>query len=100
MTGGRLSPRLVNTVRTTMPDGPAIISISQVDGQTVIRRLDSMGQPIAGSETSASGFGATCSHQQKQPSLSAGQGVKVWSGICNDAPDAGSAGNRITIIQP
>lgn len=100
MTGGRLSPRLVNTVRTTMPNGPAIISISQVDGQTVIRRLDNMGQPIAGSETKASGFGATCSHRQDQPSMSAGQGVRVWTGVCPDEPDAASAGNRITIIQP
>jgi hypothetical protein len=100
MTGGRLSPRLVNTVRTTLPDGPAIISISQVDGQTTIRRLDAIGQPIDGSETKASGFGATCSHQQGQPSMSAGQGVRVWSGVCPDEPDAASAGNRITIVQP
>ena len=87
MTGGRLSPRLVHTVRTTMPDGPAIISISQVGGETVIRRLDTMGQPIEGSETKASGFGATCSHQQQQhqPSMSAGQGVRVWSGVCTPA---------------
>src|SRR4051812_9464936 len=100
MTGGRLSPRLVNTVRTTLPDGPAIISISQVEGETVIRRLDTMGQPIDGSETQASGFGATCSHQQGQPSMSAGKGVRVWTGVCPDEPDAASAGNRITIIQP
>lgn len=98
MTGGRLSPRLVDTVRTTLPDGPAIISISEVDGQMVIRRLDTMGQPIAGSETSASGFGATCSHQQRQPSMSAGQGVRVWSGTCADESDA--TGNRITILDP
>ncbi len=100
MTGGRLSPHVVSAVRTTLPDGPAIISISEVEGQMVIRRLDNMGQPIAGSETKASGFGATCSHQQNQPAMSAGQGVRVWSGICPDAPDAASAGNRITIIQP
>jgi hypothetical protein len=100
MTGGRLSPRVVDTVRTTLPDGPAIISISQVGGQMVIRRLDNMGQPIAGSETKASGFGATCGHQQGQPSMSAGQGVRVWSGVCTDQSDAASAGNRITIVQP
>ena len=100
MTGGRLSPRVVSAVRTTLPDGPAIISISQVEGQMVIRRLDNMGQPIDGSETKASGFGATCSHQQNQPSMSAGQGVRVWTGVCPDAPDATSAGNRITIVQP
>jgi hypothetical protein len=100
MTGGRLSPRLVQTVRTTLPNGPAIISISQVGGETVIRRLDTMGQPIDGSETKAAGFGASCSHQQSQPSMSAGQGVKIWSGVCPDEPDAADAGNRITIIQP
>jgi hypothetical protein len=100
LTGGRLSPRVVGAVRTTLPDGPAIISISQVDGQMVIRRLDNMGQPIDGSETKASGFGATCGHQQSQPSMSAGQGVRVWSGVCPDQPDAASAGNRITIVQP
>ena len=100
MTGGRLSPRLVHTVRTTLPNGPAIISISQVGGETVIRRLDTMGQPIDGSETKAAGFGASCSHQQSQPSMSAGQGVKIWSGVCPDEPDAADAGNRITIIQP
>jgi hypothetical protein len=100
MTGGRLSPRVVGAVRTTLPDGPAVISIAEVDGQMVIRRLDKMGQPIAGSETRASGFGATCSHQQGQPSMSAGQGVRVWSGVCPDEPDGASAGNRITVIQP
>jgi hypothetical protein len=101
MTGGSLSPRVVSTVRSTLPDGPAIISISQVDGQMVIRRLDNMGQPIAGSEASASGFGATCSHQQPQPSMSAGSGVRIWSGVCSDEPEDGAAaGNRITIIQP
>jgi hypothetical protein len=97
MTGGRLSPSLVSKVRSTPPDGPAIISISMVGGQTIIRRLDKMGQPIAGTETSASGTGTGCDHQQRQPSMGAGQGVKVWSAICSD--DAGSAGNRIT-IQP
>ena len=96
MTGGRLSPNLVNTVRTTMPDGPAVINISEVDGQMVIRRLDNMGQPIAGSETKASGYGATCSHQQSQPSMGAGQGVRVWSGVCPG--EAEGAGNRITIL--
>ena len=78
----------------------AIISIGEVGGQMVIRRLDNMGQPIEGSETKAAGFGATCSHQQNQPSMSAGQGVRVWTGVCPDAPDAASAGNRITIVQP
>jgi hypothetical protein len=97
MTGGRLSPRAVSVVRATMPDGPAIISISQVGGQMVIRRLDNMGQPIAGSEAQSSGYGATCDHKQSQPAMSAGQGVRVWSGVCKDAPDAG---NRITIVQP
>jgi hypothetical protein len=100
MTGGRLSPRVVSAVRTTFPDGPAIISIGEVGGQMVIRRLDNMGQPIEGSETKAAGFGATCSHQQNQPSMSAGQGVRVWTGVCPGAPDAASAGNRITIVQP
>ena len=94
MTGGRLSPKLVNTVRATLPDGPAIISIAQVGGATVIRHLNTMGQPIAGTETSASGTGASCDHQPRQPSMSAGQGVKVWSANCGDTPDAG---NRITI---
>lgn len=93
MTGGRLSPRAVSVVRATMPDGPAIISIGQVGGQMVIRRLDNMGQPIAGSEAQSSGYGATCDHKQNQPAMSAGQGVRVWSGVCKDA----DAGNRITI---
>jgi hypothetical protein len=97
MTGGRLSPRAVSVVRATMPDGPAIISISQVGGQMVIRRLDNMGQPIAGSEAQSSGYGAACDHQQNQPAMSAGQGVRIWSGVCKDAPEAG---NRITIVQP
>jgi hypothetical protein len=98
MTGGRLSPRVVNAVRTTLPDGPAVISIAEVDGQMVIRRLDKTGQPIAGSEAKTAGFGATCSHRQNQPSMSAGQGVRVWSGVCPDEPDPASAGNRITIV--
>ena len=97
MTGVRLSPRQVSAVRTTPPDGPAIISITQAGGQLVIRRLDTLGRPVAGSEASATGFGPTCSHQQRQPSMSMGQGVKVWSGICSDEPDAAGSGNRITI---
>jgi hypothetical protein len=100
MTGERLSPRTVNVIRATMPDGPAIISISQVGTELVIRRLDNIGQPIEGSEAPSAGFGATCSHRQNQPSMSAGKGVRVWSGVCNDAPDAAKAGNRITIVQP
>jgi hypothetical protein len=32
--------------------------------------------------------------------MSAGQGVTVWSGTCSDQPDAGTAGNRITIADP
>jgi hypothetical protein len=100
MTGGRLSPRSVNVVRTTMPDGPAIISIGEVGGELVIRRLNTMGQPIEGSEAAAAGYGAGCSHRRDQPAMSAGQGVRVWSGVCKDEPDAANAGNRITIIQP
>jgi len=100
MTGGRLSPRVVNVVRTTMPDGPAIISIGQEGGQMVIRRLTTMGEPIEGSEATASGYGASCSHQQGQPSMSAGQGVRVWAGVCKDEPKAGTTGNRITIVEP
>ncbi|WP_395016599.1 transglycosylase SLT domain-containing protein [Dongia sp.] len=100
MTGGRLSSHSVNVVRATMPDGPAIINISQVGGELVIRRLTTMGQPIEGSEAAAAGYGAGCSHRQNQPAMSAGQGVRVWSGVCKDEPDAGSAGNRITIVQP
>jgi hypothetical protein len=97
MTGGRLSPRVVSVVRATLPDGPAIISISQVGGQTVIRQLDTMGRPIAGTETTASGAAASCSQQQRQPSMSAGQGVRVWSAICDNSS---SGGHRITIEQP
>jgi hypothetical protein len=100
MTGGRLSPRAVNVVRTTMPDGPAIISIAQVGSELVIRRLDNMGQPIAGSEAQSSGYGASCDHKLGQPGMSAGQGVRVWSGVCKNQPDAASTGNRITIVQP
>jgi hypothetical protein len=97
MSGGRLSSHSVNVVRATMPDGPAIISISQVGGELVIRRLTTMGQPIEGSEAQSAGYGATCDHKQSQPAMSAGQGVRVWSGVCKDAPEAG---NRITIVQP
>ena len=100
MTGGPLSPRQVNIVRATLPDGPAIISISQVGGQTVIRHLDKNGAPIAGTETTASGAGTSCSHQKQQPSMSAGQGVKVWAAICDEPDGNGSAGNRITIADP
>jgi hypothetical protein len=100
MSGGRLSSHSVNVVRATMPDGPAVISISQVGGELVIRRLDKMGQPIEGSEAQTSGYGASCSHQQRQPSISAGQGVRVWSAVCPDKSDAANAGNRITIVQP
>jgi hypothetical protein len=100
MSGGRLSSHSVNVVRATMPDGPAIISISQVGGELVIRRLDKMGQAIEGSEAQTSGYGASCSHQQSQPSMSAGQGVRVWSGVCSGKSDAANAGNRITIVQP
>jgi hypothetical protein len=96
MTGGRLSPKVVSTVRATLPDGPAIISISQVGGQTVIRRLDTMGQPIAGTESDASAA-AACNQQARQPSMGAGQGVRVWSATCGDGS---GAGNRITIVQP
>jgi hypothetical protein len=99
MTGGSLSSHTVNVVRATMPDGPAVISISQVGSALVIRRLDKMGQPIAGSEAQTSGYGATCDHKQEQPAMSAGQGVRVWSGVCEDEPEA-RAGNRITIVQP
>jgi hypothetical protein len=97
MGGGRLSSHSVNVVRATMPDGPAIISISQVEGELVIRRLTTMGQPVEGSEAAAAGYGAGCDHQQAQPGMSAGQGVRVWSGVCEDS---GSTGNRITIVQP
>lgn len=95
-TGGRLSPTTVSAVRATLPQGPAIISISEVGGQTVITRLDKNYQPMAGSETTASGVGTGCDHRQAQPSMSAAQGVRVWSGICAGG-DPSTAGNRITI---
>jgi hypothetical protein len=97
MTGGRLSSHGVNVVRATLPDGPAVISISQVGGELVIRRLTPTGQPIEGSEAQSAGYGATCDHKQNQPAMSAGQGVRVWSGVCQDEPNAG---NRITVVQP
>ena len=94
-TGGAMPVKVVDRVRATLPDGPAIISIASVDGQTVIRRLDTKGNPIAGTETGASGVGAACDHRQRQPSIAAGQGVTVWSGTCGTAGTA--SGNRITI---
>ncbi|HVY99831.1 MAG TPA: transglycosylase SLT domain-containing protein [Dongiaceae bacterium] len=94
--GGRLSPTAVGTVRATLPDGPAIISITEVAGQTVIQRLDARYQPVAGTETTASGVGASCDHRQALPSMSAAQGVRVWSGVCA-GEDPKAAGNRITI---
>jgi Transglycosylase SLT domain len=96
--GGRLSPQIVNTVRATAPDGPAIISISEVGGQIIIQRRDARYQPVAGTETTASGTGSSCNHQQATPSMSAAQGVRVWSGIC-PGDDPATAGNRITIPQ-
>jgi hypothetical protein len=83
-------------VRATLPAGPAIISISEVGGQTVIQRLDKNYQPVAGTETTASGVGSTCGHRQAMPSMSAGQGVRVWAGVCA-GDDPSTAGNRITI---
>jgi hypothetical protein len=94
--GGSLSARSVRAVRATLPEGPAIISISEIGGQTVIQRLDARYQPIAGTETTASGVGSGCDHRQGQPSMSAGQGVRVWSGVC-PGDNAGPSGNRITI---
>jgi hypothetical protein len=94
--GGRLSPQSVNVVRATPPEGPAIISISEVGGQTVITRLDKSYQPVAGTEATASGVGATCDHHQALTTMSAAQGVRVWSGVCA-GDDPKSAGNRITI---
>lgn len=94
--GGTLSTKAVNAVRATLPAGPAIISISEVGGQTVIQRLDKNYQPVAGTETTASGVGTGCGHRQAQPSMSAGQGVRVWSGVC-PGDDPSTAGNRITI---
>ena len=94
---GRAMPeKLVSSVRATLPEGPAIISISEVGGQTVIQRLDKNYQPVAGTETTASGVGTGCGHRQAQPSMSAGQGVRVWSGVC-PGDDPSTAGNRITI---
>ena len=95
-TGGRLSPSVVSTVRATPPQGPAIISITEVEGQTVIQRLDARYQPVPGSETTASGVGTSCDHRQALPSMSAAQGVHVWSGVCA-GEDPSTAGNRITI---
>jgi hypothetical protein len=95
-TGGRLSPNAVNAVRATAPEGPAIISITEVRGQTVIQRLDTKYQPVAGTETTASGVGTGCDHGQALPSMSAAQGVRVWSGVCAGA-NPSTAGNRITI---
>jgi hypothetical protein len=95
-TGGSLSPKAVSTVRATPPAGPAIISISEVGGQTVITRLDKNYQPVAGTETTASGVGSNCDHREALPSMSASQGVRVWSGVCPGA-DPAAAGNRITI---
>jgi hypothetical protein len=95
-TGGSMPAKLVNTVRATPPEGPAIISISEIDGQTVIQRLDARYQPVAGTETTASGVGTNCEHRQGLPSMSAGQGVRVWSGVCS-GNDPSTTGNRITI---
>jgi hypothetical protein len=90
---GKAMPKtLVNQVRATVPDGPAIISIAQVDGQMVIRRLDTHGQPI-GSAQSANGLGGTCDHSRSQPGMAVGQGVRVWSGLCDDPPGSSQAGS-------
>jgi hypothetical protein len=62
----------------------------------VIRRLDTKGQPVPGTETTASGAATVCDHRQAQPGMSVGQGVRVWSGLCAGGGDAPS-GNRITI---
>ena len=94
-TGGIMPATTVTTVRETLPVGPAIISITQVGDATVIRRLDTRGQPIAGTDTDASGVGAACEHREKQATMSAGQGVRVWSGICPNGTSG--SGNRITI---
>jgi hypothetical protein len=96
-TGGTFPRQLIGTVRATLPNGPAIISISSAGGETVIRRLDLKGQPIQGTETSASGVGNTCDHSQRLSSMAAGAGVRVWSGTCADGSGPASAGNRITI---
>ena len=94
--GGSLSARSVSAVRATLPDGPAIISISEVGGQTVIQRLDARYQPVTGTETTASDVAPGCDHRQGQPSMSSGQGVRVWSGVCA-GDNAGNSGNRITV---
>jgi hypothetical protein len=94
--GGAMPTKLVSTVRATPPDGPAIISISEVDGQTFIQRLDTKYRPVAGTETTASGVGTGCDHQKTMSSMSAAQGVRVWSGVCA-GDDPATAGNRITI---
>ncbi|HEY4164589.1 MAG TPA: lytic transglycosylase domain-containing protein [Dongiaceae bacterium] len=99
-TGGVLPGPMVNVVRTTMPAGPAVIDIRSIGDATVVRRLDSQGQPITGSETSVSGAGDTCSHRQRETSMSAGQGVRVWNGLCADNAADGVIGNRITIPDP
>mgnify|MGYP001557121719 FL=1 len=98
-TGGTLSSNAVGAVRSPLPAGPALISISEVGGQTVITRLDKSYQPVPGTETTASGVGADCDHRQALPSMSAAQGVRVWSGVCA-GEDPRSAGNRITIPDP
>jgi len=97
LNGGPMPSHEVETVRATLPDGPAIISIASIGGQTVIRRLDLSGQPIAGTETNASGVGESCDHLRRQTSLAAGSGVRVWSGRCADPDAADKTGNRITI---
>jgi hypothetical protein len=96
-TGGVLPGPMVNVVRATMPAGAAIIDIRSIGDATVVRRLDNRGQPIAGSETGASGTGDTCEHRQRETSMSAGQGVRVWNGVCADAAAGTVSGNRITI---
>jgi hypothetical protein len=96
-TGGVLPGPMVNVVRATMPAGAAIIDIRSIGDATVVRRLDNQGQPVAGSETSASGIGDSCDHRQRETSMSAGQGVRVWHGLCADEAGGGVVGNRITI---
>jgi hypothetical protein len=96
-TGGTLPGPMVNVVRATLPAGPAVIDIRSIGEATVVRRLDRNGQPIAGSETTASGVATGCNHRQRETSLSAGQGVRVWNGLCANAAAGGATGNRITI---
>jgi hypothetical protein len=98
-TGEPLPAPMVNVVRATLPAGPAVIDIRSIGEATVVRRLDKDGQPIAGSETTASGAVSGCDHRQRETSMSAGQGVRVWNGLCADAA-AASTGNRITIPDP